>query len=222
MDAAADGARQRERYGVLLLAIVASFALLGVGSQAAFVQTLATALLAGTVLLALWAADVARPLALLTAVLAVLVVGASVADALGDIAGTGPTRAATALLVALAPPAVVLGVVRSLRRHQTVTVEAVFGVLCLYLLLGMLFAFVFGAVDAIGGAPFFAQDVAATSSRCLYFSFATLTTVGFGDLTARSNLGHTLAVFEALLGQIYLVTVVSVIVGNLRRRPEAR
>jgi hypothetical protein len=55
-------------------------------------------------------------------------------------------------------------------------------------------------------------------SECLYFSFTTLTTVGYGDLTARTDLGHTLAVFEALIGQIYLVTVVSLIVGNLRRR----
>jgi len=47
-----------------------------------------------------------------------------------------------------------------------------------------------------------------------------LTTVGYGDLTARTDLGHTLAVFEALIGQIYLVTVVSLIVSNLgRARP---
>jgi hypothetical protein len=42
--------------------------------------------------------------------------------------------------------------------------------------------------------------------------------VGYGDLTARGDLGHTLSVFEALIGQIYLVTVVSLIVGNLGRR----
>ena len=42
-----------------------------------------------------------------------------------------------------------------------------------------------------------------------------MTTVGYGDFTARSNLGHTLTVTEALLGQIYLVTVVAAIVGRL-------
>jgi hypothetical protein len=55
-------------------------------------------------------------------------------------------------------------------------------------------------------------------SRCQYFSFTTLATVGYGDLTARSNFGHTLSVFEAVIGQVYLVTVVSLIVGNLGRR----
>ncbi len=65
---------------------------------------------------------------------------------------------------------------------------------------------------------FFANGEAATGARCLYFSFTTLTTVGYGDLTAASNLGHTLSVTEALLGQIYLVTIVSVIISNLRPR----
>ena len=59
------------------------------------------------------------------------------------------------------------------------------------------------------------------SSNCLYFSFTTLTTVGYGDFTARSDLGHTLCVFEMLIGQIYLVTVVSLIVSNLPPRAGA-
>ena len=42
-----------------------------------------------------------------------------------------------------------------------------------------------------------------------------MTTVGYGDYTARTNLGHTLAITEALVGQIYLVTVVAAIVGRL-------
>jgi hypothetical protein len=97
-----------------------------------------------------------------------------------------------------------------------VRIEAVMGVLSLYILLGMLFAFVFGAIDRYD-SPFFSGGASATVSQCLYFSFTTLTTVGYGDLTARTDLGHTLSVFEALIGQIYLVTVVSLIVGNLRR-----
>ncbi len=85
------------------------------------------------------------------------------------------------------------------------------------MLIGMAFGFLYGAIDRIDGDPFFAGADAATVSRCLYFSFTTLTTVGYGDLVARSDLGHTLAVFEALIGQIYLVTVVSLIVSNLGR-----
>jgi hypothetical protein len=54
-------------------------------------------------------------------------------------------------------------------------------------------------------------------SECLYYSFITLTTVGYGDLAANSDLGHTLSMFEALIGQNFLVTVVSVLVSNLGR-----
>jgi hypothetical protein len=82
----------------------------------------------------------------------------------------------------------------------------------------MCFAFVYVAIDRLGSGPFFEQNVSATVSQCQYFSFTTLATVGYGDLTARTNLGHTLSVFEAVLGQVYLVTVVSLIVGNLGRR----
>ena len=122
-----------------------------------------------------------------------------------------------AALVALGPPAVAVGVVRDLRTTGQVRLEAVFGVLSLYILIGMAFGFVYGAIDQLGGDPFFAGGQAATVSHCLYFSFTTLATVGYGDFVARTDLGHTLAVSEALMGQIYLVTVVSLIVSNLAR-----
>ena len=130
---------------------------------------------------------------------------------------------ANGLLIALAPPAVVVGVYRNLRSTQTVTVTVVAGVLCLYLLLGLFYAFVYVAVQNLGGGPFFANGSAAVSTRSLYFSFITMTTVGYGDYTARSNLGHTLSVSEALIGQIYLVTIVAAIVGRLvPRNPQSQ
>ena len=49
----------------------------------------------------------------------------------------------------------------------------------------------------------------------MYFSFITMATVGYGDLTPRGGLGRALAVIEGLLGQIYLVTAVAALVGNL-------
>ena len=122
-----------------------------------------------------------------------------------------------AALVALGPPAVAVGVVRDLRATGQVRLEAVFGVLSLYILIGIAFGFVYGAIDKLGGDPFFAGGQVATVSHCLYFSFTTLATVGYGDFVARTDLGHTLAVSEALIGQIYLVTVVSLIVSNLGR-----
>ncbi len=56
----------------------------------------------------------------------------------------------------------------------------------------------------------------------LYFSFTTMTTVGFGDLTAAGDAGRMLAITEALLGQLYLVSVVALIVANLGRTRRPR
>lgn len=213
--------RRRERYGLLLVAILSAFAVQGIANPGPWEQVLVSALLGATLLLALWAAE-SKPRVMRPALaVAVLVVILSIAEAAnGTVDGVAP-RLANLLLIVLAPGAIVVGVVRSLRARGSVTLEAVFGVLCLYLLAGMAFALVYGAIATITGS-FFASGVKATGARCLYFSFTTLTTVGYGDLTAKSNLGHTLSVTEALLGQIYLVTIVSVIVSNLRPRRRAQ
>jgi hypothetical protein len=227
MPAVADaeaGARRRLRYGLLLLALTASFTVEGIAEGAA-AQSLVTTLLGVTLLLAFWAGGMPRQRLRRAAIpVAALVLAVDIALIAGQgQTVNGITRLASGLLVALAPPAIVVGVLRTLRSERAVTVDVVFGALCLYLLAGMFFAFVYGAVDNLGGSPFFDQGLATTPSRCLYFSFTTLTTVGYGDLTAHSNLGHTLAVIEALVGQIYLVTVVATIVGNVgsRGRPVA-
>jgi hypothetical protein len=203
------------RWGVLLVAALALLGVQGIARPGGVQQVVVAALAGVAVLLALRAADVDRRLVRAVAVLAVAVVAVSCVRAATGVVGDGAARLANAALVALGPPAVALGVVRDLRSTGEVRLEAVMGVLCLYLLLGMFFSFGYGAIDRLGGEPFFASGVEATPARCLYFSFTTLTTVGYGDLVARSNLGHTLAVFEALIGQIYLVTVVSLIGSNL-------
>ena len=216
-DRAARSRRGRQRYGLLLLAIVSAFLVQGIASPGPWEQVFVTALLGLTLLLALWAAESAPVLMELATVVAILLLLFSIVEAvLGQVESAG-TRLANLLLVGLAPPAVVFGVVRSLRANAGVTIEAVFGVLCLYILVGMGFALIYGALANFSGS-FFANGDHATGARCLYFSFTTLTTVGYGDLTASSNLGHTLSVTEALVGQIYLVTIVSVLVSNLRPR----
>ena len=83
------------------------------------------------------------------------------------------------LLMTLAPPGIVVGVVRILRVRNQVTIEALVGVVCLFILLRMFFAFLYGAIGRLSGS-FFAQGDPATVARCLYFSFTTLTTVGYG------------------------------------------
>jgi hypothetical protein len=208
---------ERHRYGVLLVTLFLSLAVQGVAPHGALQQLVVTALAGASAALAVRAAGVGPRIVRLAAVLAGAVLGLSVLRATVGGVGEGAALAMNAALVALGPPAVAVGIIIDLRTTGRVRLDAVMGVLSLYILLGMLFAFTYGAVDRLGGDPFFAGGEDATTSNCLYFSFITLTTVGFGDLVARSDLGHTLAVFEALIGQIYLVTVVSLIVSNLGR-----
>jgi hypothetical protein len=122
---------RRERYGLLLLAILASFGFQGIAADGKWQQIVITTLLATTLVLALWAANARQwVIRLAIAVGALLVVFSIVDSLLGHEAGAGP-RIANLLLVVLAPPAIVIGVVRVLRMRKRVTVEAVFGVLCL-------------------------------------------------------------------------------------------
>jgi hypothetical protein len=146
----------------------------------------------------------------------------AVLGALGLLIGSGElddaaSRLVTLMLVVLAPLAIVRGIVRQARDAGAITLRTMFGVLCVYLLVGMAFAFAYGAIEALSNDPFFAQIPSGDQSDFLYFSFATLTTTGFGDLTAGTSLGRSFVITEALIGQIYLVTVVSLIVANLGR-----
>jgi hypothetical protein len=117
-------------------------------------------------------------------------------------------------LVAGAPIAIGWSVVR----RRVIDIQTVLAALCVYVLVGMFFAFLYTGIGNAGSQPFFAQAAHATSADYQYFSFVTLTTTGYGDLTAAGNLGRSFAVLEALTGQIYLVTIVALLVSNLRGR----
>ena len=139
----------------------------------------------------------------------------------GDIP-PAPSAIVNVLLVAVAPVAIARGLLRDLRRDHEVTLATLQGVLAIYLLLGMFFSF---DLRRDRGAPtpdkLFAEVADPTREDELYFSFVTLCTVGYGDLTPAGNLARSFSVAEMLFGQIYLVTIVSLIVGNLTGRRRA-
>jgi hypothetical protein len=101
--------------------------------------------------------------------------------------------------------------------QRDVNTRSVAGAICVYVLFGIVFMFVYSSIAVVDAAPFFAQGTDGTRPLRLYFSFVTLATLGYGDYTPRGNLGHALAVLEALMGQLYLVTVVAVVVTRLGR-----
>ena len=93
--------------------------------------------------------------------------------------------------------------------HRRVTFETILGAICIFVLVGLLFAFAFLAIDAFSDGPFFTQEGPHTQGEYLYFSFVVLTTLGFGDLSPTTGLPQALVVIEALIGQIFLVTLVA-------------
>jgi len=123
------------------------------------------------------------------------------------------TDAANVIITA-AIPVVILGGLLRLLRERGVTVQAVAGALAIYLSLGLLFAWIIGFITHVDSTLYFAQHTNGTEGDRLYFSFTVLTTTGFGDFSAATLVGHSLTVIEELTGQLYLVTVIGLLIGN--------
>jgi hypothetical protein len=131
-------------------------------------------------------------------------------------------REAFAIITLVLLMAVLGAILRRMAIHLTISIATVLAGLCIYLLIGLAFATVFSFLEAADATSLFAQVQNATASDTLYFSFITMTTVGYGDLTPVGNLPRMLAATEALTGQIYLVTAVALLVGNLGRERRRR
>jgi hypothetical protein len=211
----------RHRYGPVLVLVAVSIVFALAAPEAGWSRALLALLQGLTLVVALLASDVPtlllRPL---TALAAAAALAAAVAALVGGDVGVGVSRVVSGVLVVSAPGAIAQGVFRRLRAERGVTIHLVLGVLAIYLLIGVTFAFADGAVDRLGARDFLRGEPEATVGDFLYFSFATLTTTGYGDLVPGNDLARSFAILEALTGQIYLVTVVAVLVGNLARRGE--
>jgi hypothetical protein len=211
--------RASHSYGFVLLLIFVSFVFTAAGpDNATWGQGVLVLIQTATLVVALWTSGLGRAAALLSVLL--VAVGITVA-AVQILSGGDTLRGAAALLSALLLVAVGVVIGVGVFDQRTVNRQSVLGAICIYLLIGMDFTFVYGAAAALGSGDFFADGTDGTPSLRLYFSYVTLTTVGYGDYTPAGDLGHTLAIVEALLGQLYLVTVVAVIVSRLHfGRPE--
>jgi hypothetical protein len=155
--------------------------------------------------------DVRRAATVAVGVALVLVAVAAAAGAPPGMLALSATAVANAVTIA-----VILGGLVRLVQERGVGVQAVFGALAIYLLVGLTFGFLIGALATGSAGDYFAQGTDGVQSQRVYFSFTSLTTTGYGDLTARSAGGRALAVLEMLIGQLYLVTVIATLVGNLR------
>jgi hypothetical protein len=207
--------RSSHSYGFVLLLLVATFGFASTAPNEEWSYSVLLLLQAGTLGGAIWTSGL-TPRGDVVAGLLLAVAGALavVQVAWGSDGSTGTIGIVNMVLLVATIIAVGLGVLD----QGAVNAQSVLGALCIYLSIGMFYAFAYGAIAVLGSGPFFAQGTDGSLPVRVYFSFITMTTVGYGDYSAAGDLGRTLAVTEALVGQIYLVTVVGVIVSRLRPR----
>ncbi len=105
---------------------------------------------------------------------------------------------------------------RQILALPTVTIQSIYGVVSAYLIIGLLFAAFYSAIYFLHGRHFFVGHEQSTGATFQYFSFTTLTTLGYGDFTAAASGGRAIAMIEAMTGQIFLATLVARLVAAFR------
>lgn len=208
----------RYKYRVLLLSILLLLVAYPVLRGPAGSPVLAGSLLTAVFLAGGWVALAERRLRLVAVVLGgPAVVGAWTGYALPD--RHGPAVAAFFHLTAAAFQAFVIVVVlRGVYRERAVSADVIAAALCAYLLLGAAFGHVYCLVNAAVPGAFAGLEPGAgehhTHFRLTYFSYVTLTTVGYGDVTPAADTARSLALVEAVAGQFYLAVLVADLVGK--------
>jgi len=213
--------RYLDHFGWVLLLTVSSIVMLSlvnayepqqsVGPR--LFSTLATLTVGLTLLMTVRAAGVARRFFIPIDIAVSLITGYTAILVFTDgFQQNDPTRTFMApfmviVIAAFAP----LVIIRRLVEHRRVTHSTMFGALAGYLLIPIVYFYTFIVIADWQGESFF--EVEYPTPSYMYFSLSSLTTLGYGDLTAQSNIGHLLSTSEALIGQIYLVSFVAMLVG---------
>ena len=212
-----------DRFGLLLLSVVGTLIVLSlvdlapgrsdaVSDMGVIVTTL---FICAMLMLAVRAAGVARRWRRIAdGVAAVAIAGSVLLFATDLVKGGADVRVGAArptvvwIIISLMLPVIV---VRRILTHRRVSLSTLLGAVSAYLLIAFAFTFAFLTVDSFGSSAFFGRPQPTMSF--MYFSLTTMTTTGFGDLTAATDLGRLLATTEAVVGQIFLVTLVALLVG---------
>jgi ion channel len=203
-----------DSYGLLLSMIMVSLVVASIPSAGRenLMAVVRTLVLAGTFLFTLHTSGAKRWMYSVSIVLIAITVSASVVAEAGTRAGDAVDSVAALLLV--------LGglflIMRRFAEHPVVTGQSVLAALCIYLLFGLAYASIYGFIGALDPVGLFGPtNGAQTNLVRVYYSFITLCTVGYGDFVPYANVTRMVAVTEALVGQVYLVTIVALLVSHV-------
>ena len=208
-----------DRFGVVLFFVVATIvvsSLVNVGTS--FGDSLVAHTMSGAALVtAARAAGLRRGAQRVVNVVVVLAVGVlaslSIAELFVDEVALGPLNPRQAdplwVILVLAVPVIVI---RRIAQHTIVGGRTVLGAITAYLQIGVAYAALFSVDQVWSDTPPFGQD--QPSSAFMYLSMTTMSTLGIGDIAPTTELSRLLVSSEAVLGQVFLVTIVAIVVSQ--------
>jgi hypothetical protein len=109
---------------------------------------------------------------------------------------------------------VTITILEHILKSEEVTTDTLYGAVCVYLLLGIMWASIYGFLEYVSpGAVFEGYDKEITtkisSNELIYYSYTTLATIGYGDITSVTPVGRIISVLEAIFGQLYIAFLVA-------------
>ena len=200
------------RYGLLLAVLVGTYLFSAFGARQAATEV-QVFLFALVLLIALRTSPLPGRWPVIIGVITVI---GSLVTFFTSLTGARTGTAAEDLWKTLLLLMTVIVVVRRVLAKPTVTIQSIYGALSAYLIVGLMFASGYAAIEHLGESVFFANNQQANTQTFQYFSFTTLTTLGYGDFTAAQSGGRAVAVLEALTGQVFLATLVARLVAAYR------
>jgi hypothetical protein len=207
-----------DAYGLVLLLVLATFAVTVTLPPEGWAGRVAAVAIAGlTAVVALTSSDVRpRRVRVATAAALVAVVASAVAKLVSSDALLGLAFVVDSLLLTVAAATILRRVVLAAQ----VDFRTILGAISVFTLLGLLFGYLFLALGRVKSGDVFTGVSHAEARDYLFFSYTTLTTTGYGNLVPAGTIGQILAVLEMLTGQFFLVTLVAGLVSLWR--PGAR
>jgi hypothetical protein len=199
-----------DSYGLLLVLLLVDYFLLAGLSSGPLATLLRVPIVVLTLLLALHTSHAPAGFVRFARVAVAIVIAGTVVFAVTDEPVLhGLINLLIGILLVTSP----FFILRRILGHERVSTETILGSLCVYVLIGLTFASIFIAIDVFGDINFATPANMNSAPDLLYLSFITLTTVGFGDVVAAHDLGRALVVLEAVIGQIFLITLVARLVA---------
>jgi Ion channel len=204
--------RVANAFGVVLLLVVAIYVLASLLSYSGWGGAALAAVTSACATVALVSAESGHRLIRGSAALGAVAVALAVVSALGG--GGGGVLGASALISALLLATAAGKILGAVLSEHEVGFRTILGAISVYVLLGILFTYVYIAVDKLQPGLFFGQQI--KTGDFIFFSITTLSTTGYGNLVPAAQPGKMLSGLEMLTGQIFLVTLIAGLVSLWR------